>query len=248
MRCDHRRRSNRVDVGGELALAGRRRCHCRAGAPARISLARAQAVALTHHQVSINVESRSVPLAGQVHPFVHFPLPLDISDFPTRHNYVLGLCRTTSSASWPSGRRVGVTIYRGRERDGFAHGRHRRRRRAVRRSVAPAEYLVGCDGGPQSYSQGQPASKFPGWGSDDELADRRAEMAGAKVGISPGCAPHPRDRRRWRMAGRPVVRANRSYDSTVNPPLRDVSERSSPIYGTDYRKSTVPPGSPASPT
>jgi 3-(3-hydroxy-phenyl)propionate hydroxylase len=28
---------------------------------------------------------------GQVFPVVHFRIPLDISDFPTRHNYVLGL-------------------------------------------------------------------------------------------------------------------------------------------------------------
>jgi 3-(3-hydroxy-phenyl)propionate hydroxylase len=28
---------------------------------------------------------------GQVHKVVHFHVPLDIGDFPTRHNYVLGL-------------------------------------------------------------------------------------------------------------------------------------------------------------
>src|SRR5207237_10290398 len=28
---------------------------------------------------------------GKVHPVVHFHIPLDISDLPTRHNYVLGL-------------------------------------------------------------------------------------------------------------------------------------------------------------
>ncbi len=30
-------------------------------------------------------------------------IPLDISDFPTRHNYGSRCGRTTSSASWPSG-------------------------------------------------------------------------------------------------------------------------------------------------
>src|SRR6266511_5734065 len=29
--------------------------------------------------------------------------PLDISDFPTRHPYALGLWQTTSSAFWPAG-------------------------------------------------------------------------------------------------------------------------------------------------
>lgn len=40
---------------------------------------------------------------GKTFPVVHFHIPLDISDFPTRHNYILGLCRTISSASSPSG-------------------------------------------------------------------------------------------------------------------------------------------------
>ena len=38
---------------------------------------------------------------AQVAGFAWFPL--DISDFPTRHNYGLGCGRTTSSASWPAG-------------------------------------------------------------------------------------------------------------------------------------------------
>ena len=41
---------------------------------------------------------------GQVAQVAGFALArLDISDFPTRHNYGLGLGRTTSSASWPAG-------------------------------------------------------------------------------------------------------------------------------------------------
>src|SRR3954447_3128041 len=31
---------------------------------------------------------------GKLHKAVHFHIPLDISDFPTRHNYVLGLCQS----------------------------------------------------------------------------------------------------------------------------------------------------------
>jgi 2-polyprenyl-6-methoxyphenol hydroxylase-like FAD-dependent oxidoreductase len=40
---------------------------------------------------------------GQVAQVVRFHVPLDISDFPTRHNYGLGRGRTISSASWPTG-------------------------------------------------------------------------------------------------------------------------------------------------
>jgi 3-(3-hydroxy-phenyl)propionate hydroxylase len=41
---------------------------------------------------------------GQVAQVAGFAwIPLDISDFPTRHNHGLGCGRTTSSASWPAG-------------------------------------------------------------------------------------------------------------------------------------------------
>ena len=40
---------------------------------------------------------------GKLFQVVHFHVPLDVSDFPTRHNYVLGLWQNISSASWPSG-------------------------------------------------------------------------------------------------------------------------------------------------
>ncbi len=40
---------------------------------------------------------------GQRYPFVSFLRPLDISDFPSRHNYTLGLGRSTPSAYSPTG-------------------------------------------------------------------------------------------------------------------------------------------------
>ena len=58
---------------------------------------------------------------GQQHKFLHFHVPLDISDFPTRHNYVLGLWQNHIErilAGWVS--ELGVKIYREREVKGFA--------------------------------------------------------------------------------------------------------------------------------
>src|SRR3981189_1379759 len=59
---------------------------------------------------------------GQVFQVVHFHMiPLDISDFPTRHNYVLGLWQNHIERI--RAERVGelaVAIYRGREATGFA--------------------------------------------------------------------------------------------------------------------------------
>jgi 3-(3-hydroxy-phenyl)propionate hydroxylase len=57
---------------------------------------------------------------GQVHQLVHFHIPLDISDFPTRHNYLLGLWQNHIErilAEWVG--ELAVTIYRGREVTGF---------------------------------------------------------------------------------------------------------------------------------
>src|SRR5262245_34525388 len=60
---------------------------------------------------------------GHVHKAVHFHVPLDISDLPTRHNYVLGLFQNHIErilAGWIDD--LAVPIYRGRE------GRRCRRR------------------------------------------------------------------------------------------------------------------------
>src|SRR5579885_1143663 len=57
---------------------------------------------------------------GTRHPVVHFHIPLDISDFPTRHNYVLGLWQNHIERilrGWIDELRV--PIYGGREVTGF---------------------------------------------------------------------------------------------------------------------------------
>src|SRR5437763_2650520 len=101
---------------------------------------------------------------GQAYPVVRFHMmPLDISDFPTRHNYVLGLRQNHIErilAKWVGER--AVTIYRGTELTGlaqddtgvdvaFSDGRSLR-----------AEYLVGCDGG-RSVVRKAAGIEFPGW-------------------------------------------------------------------------------------
>jgi len=58
---------------------------------------------------------------GQVHKFVRFHISLDISDFPTRHNYVLELRQNQIErilADWLS--ELMVPIYRGQKVTGFA--------------------------------------------------------------------------------------------------------------------------------
>jgi 2-polyprenyl-6-methoxyphenol hydroxylase-like FAD-dependent oxidoreductase len=90
-------------------------------------------------------------------------IPLDISDFPTRHNYGLGLWQSHFErilAAWVD--ELAVPIHRAREVTGFVQdasgvdvalddGRSLR-----------AQYLVGCDGG-RSLVRKTAGIDFPGW-------------------------------------------------------------------------------------
>ena len=112
---------------------------------------------------------------GQVAQVGQFAgVPLDISDFPTRHPYSLGLWQNHIErilADWVD--ELAVTMYRGRRGDGLRAGR-----RPASTSSWPtarslrAEYLVGCDGG-RSVVRKAAGIEFPGWRSDDQHPDRR---------------------------------------------------------------------------
>src|SRR5688572_29507769 len=73
---------------------------------------------------------------------------LDISDFPTRHPYSLGLWQNDIErilAGWVG--ELSVTIYRGREVTGFAQDATGVDVGLSDGESLRAEYLVGCDGG-----------------------------------------------------------------------------------------------------
>src|SRR5215203_232825 len=103
--------------------------------------------------------------------------PLDISDFPTRHPYGLGLWQNHIErilAGWVD--ELGVKIYRGCEVTGFAQddtgvdvelsdGRSLR-----------AEYLLGCDGG-RSLVRKAAGIEFPGWDPTTSNLIAEVEMA-----------------------------------------------------------------------
>jgi 3-(3-hydroxy-phenyl)propionate hydroxylase len=112
---------------------------------------------------------------GKVMQGVGFAMtPLDISDFPTRHNYLLALRQEgieRTLAAWAS--ELAVPIYRALEVTGFAQddtgvdvelsdGRSLR-----------AKYLVGCDGG-RSLIRKKAGIEFPGW--DPSLSYLIAEV------------------------------------------------------------------------
>ncbi len=86
---------------------------------------------------------------GQVAQVAGFSLiPLDISDFPTRHNYGLALWQNDIErilASWVGELRV--PIYYGREGTGFAQDDTGFDVAVSDGQPLRAQYLVGCDGG-----------------------------------------------------------------------------------------------------
>ena len=100
---------------------------------------------------------------GKVHPVVHFHIPLDISDLPTRHNYVLGLWQNHIErilAEWVG--QLDVPIYRGRDVTGFVQDDTGVDVALSDGQTLRAEYLVGCDGG-RSLVRKTAGIEFPGW-------------------------------------------------------------------------------------
>src|SRR5580692_6425312 len=88
---------------------------------------------------------------------------LDISDFPTRHNYGLGLWQNHIErilAGWVG--ELAVPIYYGLEVTGFAQDDTCVDIALSDGQSLQAEYLVGCDGG-RSLIRKAAGIEFPGW-------------------------------------------------------------------------------------
>ncbi len=169
--------------------------------------------------------------AGKVHPFVGYAGTfLDISDFPTRHNYILGLWQSHFErilAGWVE--ELGVPILRQLRGGGLRPGRHRRRCRAVRRHVAaggvPRRVRRRTQPGPQGGRH-----RLPGVGPDDQLHDRRGrDGREARGRYAPrGWWPRSRQPRNgWRaVPGRPAREGCRTHPRAHPPgPQRDAHRR-----------------------
>ena len=100
---------------------------------------------------------------------------MDISDFPTRHNYGLALWQKHIErilAAWVD--ELPVAIYRRREVTGFAQDDTGVDVELADGEPLRAEYLVGCDGG-RSVIRKAAGIAFPGW--DPSTSYLRAEVA-----------------------------------------------------------------------
>jgi 3-(3-hydroxy-phenyl)propionate hydroxylase len=115
---------------------------------------------------------------GQVAQIAGFSwIPLDISDFPTRHNYGLGLWQNHIErilAGWVG--ELGVPIYRGREVTGFAQDDTGVDVEVSDGQSLRTEYLVGCDGG-RSLIRKAAGIEFAGWDPTTSCLIAEVEMA-----------------------------------------------------------------------
>ena len=119
---------------------------------------------------------------GQVAQVAGFAwIRLDISDFPTRHNYGLALWRNHIErilAGWVD--ELAVPIYREREVTGFAQDETGVDVELSDGQSLRADYLVGCDGG-RSLVRKAAGIEFPGW--DPTTSHLIAEV---EMGEEPG--------------------------------------------------------------
>ena len=104
-------------------------------------------------------------------------IPLDISDFPTRHNYGLALWQSNFErilAAWVGELRV--PVYREREVTGFAQDEGGVDVELSGGQSLRAGYLVGCDGG-RSMVRKAAGIEFPGWEPSTSSLVAEAEMS-----------------------------------------------------------------------
>jgi 2-polyprenyl-6-methoxyphenol hydroxylase-like FAD-dependent oxidoreductase len=184
---------------------------------------------------------------GQVAQVAGFSMiPLDISDFPTRHPYGLGLWQKHIErilAGWVG--ELAVTLYRGREVTGFVQDDTRVDVELSDGGSLRTEYLVGCDGG-RSLVRKAAGIEFPGWDPTTSSLIAEVEMAEEpELGIRrDALGVHALGRVEYEMREGEVVYADRGpvgvmvteehVGATSEPTLRDLSEALVAVYGTDY--------------
>jgi 2-polyprenyl-6-methoxyphenol hydroxylase-like FAD-dependent oxidoreductase len=184
---------------------------------------------------------------GQVAQVAGFAgVSLDISDFPTRHNYGLGLWQNHIErilAGWVG--ELAVTIHRGRDVVGFAQDDTGVDVELSDGESLRAQYLVGCDGG-RSLVRKAAGIEFPGWDPTTSSLIAEVEMAEEpELGIHRNAlGVHAfgkveyeiRDGEVVYLDGGPVrvMVTERQPGPAGEPTLRDLSEALVVVYGTDY--------------
>jgi 2-polyprenyl-6-methoxyphenol hydroxylase-like FAD-dependent oxidoreductase len=171
---------------------------------------------------------------------------LDMSDFPTRHPYSLGIWQNQIErimAAWIA--ELPVRIYYGCEVTGFAQDDTGVDVEQPDGESLRARYLVGCDGG-RSVIRKAAGIEFPGWDPTRSNLIAEVEMAEEpELGIrrddkgihSLGRLNYEvRDGEVVYMDGGPVrvMVTEQQLGPSSEPTLRDLSEALITVYGTDF--------------
>jgi 2-polyprenyl-6-methoxyphenol hydroxylase-like FAD-dependent oxidoreductase len=184
---------------------------------------------------------------GQVAQVAGFgTVRLDISDFPTRHPYGLGLWQNHIErilAGWVG--ELPVTFYREREVAGFAQDDTGVDVHVSDGQRLRAQYLVGCDGG-RSLVRKAAGIEFPGWDASTSALLAEVEMTEEpETGIrrTPS-GMHAIGKVEYEIKGGEVIYkkggtvgvmlTESQVGNTNEPTLRDLGERLIAVYGTDY--------------
>ena len=171
--------------------------------------------------------------AGQISPTLSFAgVPLDISDFPTRHPYVLALWQSHFEpilAEWVD--ELGVPILRAREVVEFAQDATGVDVELSDGTSLRAEYLVGCDGA-RSFVRKAAGIAFPGM--DPTASWMIAEV---EMDEEPEFGPRPEGGGIGRASDGSAVRVvlmEREVDHQGDPDLDDLRDALQAAYGTDF--------------
>jgi 2-polyprenyl-6-methoxyphenol hydroxylase-like FAD-dependent oxidoreductase len=171
---------------------------------------------------------------------------LDMSDFPTRHPYSLGIWQNQIErimAAWIA--ELPVQIYYGSEATGFAQDDTGVDVELADGQSLRAQYLVGCDGG-RSVIRKAAGIEFPGWDptksnliaevevtEESELGIRRDALGVHAIGR---LEYEIRDGEVVYGDGGPVrvMVTEQQLGPGSEPTLRDLSEALATVYGTDF--------------
>lgn len=184
---------------------------------------------------------------GQVAQVAGFAsVQLDLSDFPTRHPYALGLWQNHIErilAGWVD--ELGVTILRGREVTGLHQDDAGVDVLLADGAALRAEYLIGCDGG-RSFVRKSAGIDFPGCEPIISCLIAEVEMAEEPpLGVHRSAfGKHAFGREQYEIRDGEVVFPDHGpvrvmvteprLSSGGEPTLRDLSETLVATCGTDY--------------
>ena len=171
---------------------------------------------------------------------------LDMSDFPTRHPYSLGIWQNQIErimAAWVA--ELPVRVYYGSEVTGFVQDDTGVDVQTADGQSLRAQYLVGCDGG-RSVIRKAAGIEFPGWDASKSNLIAEAEMTEEpELGMrKDAIGVHAIGRLDYEIRDGDVVYADggpvrvmvteQQLGPSSEPTLRDLREALVTVYGTDF--------------